>query len=88
MPDERTSPSGDWQEVYAEMGADTSAEGPVHPCPNCRRESTPVFRRVFECEEHGVWTLDKEGNPRHGTKTEARIEPEGTERDSGGTTAD
>ncbi len=88
MPDERTSPSGGWQEVYAEMAADTSTEGPVHPCPNCGRESTRVFRRVFECEEHGVWTLDREGNPRHGTKTGTGSQLPKTETDSSRTTAD
>ncbi|ODR83091.1 hypothetical protein BG842_20250 [Haladaptatus sp. W1] len=71
MPDERTSPSGDWREVYAEMGADTSAEGPVHPCPKCGAESVCVFNRVFECEEHGVWALDRTGKPRIGTATDS-----------------
>jgi hypothetical protein len=71
MPDERTSPSGGWQDVYAEMGADTSAEGPSRPCPKCERESTPVFGRVFECEEHGVWAFDRTGEPRLGTPTDS-----------------
>lgn len=71
MPDERTSPSGDWRDVYAEMGADTSAEGPSRPCPKCSAESERVFSRVFECEEHGVWALDRAGKPRIGTSTDS-----------------
>ncbi len=72
MPDERTSPSGDWQTVYEKMEVDASPEGPVHPCPNCGRESERVFRRVFECDEHGAWTLDLDGNLHTGNKTETR----------------
>ncbi|SIR54595.1 hypothetical protein SAMN05421858_2747 [Haladaptatus litoreus] len=67
MPDERTSPSSGWQEVYDAMETNTSAEGPANPCPDCGAESRRIFRRVFECEEHGVWALDKTGTPRIGT---------------------
>ncbi|WP_227375010.1 hypothetical protein [Haladaptatus halobius] len=70
MPDERTSPSGGWKDVYESMDVETSAEGPAHPCPECGAESTRVFRRVFECEEHGVWALDRTGKPRTGTDPE------------------
>ncbi|WP_435155828.1 hypothetical protein [Haladaptatus sp. DFWS20] len=67
MPDERTSPSSGWQDVYDAMAADTSAEAPANPCPDCGTESRRIFRRVFECDNHGVWALDRTGTPRMGT---------------------
>ncbi|WP_266079236.1 hypothetical protein [Haladaptatus caseinilyticus] len=64
MPDDRTSPSGGWREVYGAMEVDTSAEAPANPCPDCGVESRCIFRRVFECDDHGVWALDATGTPR------------------------
>ncbi|MFB9805476.1 hypothetical protein ACFFQF_08935 [Haladaptatus pallidirubidus] len=72
MPDERTSPSSGWKEVYDAMETDTSAESPANPCPTCGSESNRVFQRVFECEEHGVWALDRGGNPHPGRSTIGR----------------
>ncbi|WP_458207289.1 hypothetical protein [Haladaptatus sp. NG-SE-30] len=76
MPDERDSPSGGWQDVYDAMGAERSAEGPARPCPDCGGESTRIFRRVFECDEHGVWALDRTGRPRMGGDTKPKRRPE------------
>ncbi len=70
MPDERTSPSSGWEDVYGAMDADTSVEGAANPCPDCGAESRRIFRRVFECEDHGVWALDRTGTPRMGRSTE------------------
>jgi len=72
MVDERTSPSGGWEAVYDAMDADTDAEGPARPCPNCDAASERVFDRVFCCPEHGFWALDREQDVRWGDRSGTR----------------
>lgn len=55
MPDDRSSPSAGWREVYAEMGVDTSIEDDEEACPECGRRSPRIYRTVFHCERHGYW---------------------------------
>ena len=54
------------------MDADTDAEGPARPCPNCDAASERVFDRVFRCPEHGFWALDREQGVRWGDRSGTR----------------
>lgn len=76
MVDERSSPSGGWEDVYDAMESDTAAEGPARPCPDCGAESARVFRRVFRCSDHGFWALGRDGDERTGS------DPRGTETEA------
>ncbi|RBI63225.1 hypothetical protein DMJ13_01395 [halophilic archaeon] len=69
MVDERSSPSTGWEEVYDAMDADTDAEGPARPCPDCDAESERVFDRVFRCPDHGFWALGRDGDVRSDNRT-------------------
>jgi hypothetical protein len=56
VPSDGDTPSGGWKEVYAAMGASTSAEAPA-PCPDCDSDLIRVDDRGF-CPDHGFAPAD------------------------------
>ena len=56
MPEEGTSPSGGWAEVYGAMGVSTSVEGDAPTCPDCGEECPRVRVDRYWCPEHGAFT--------------------------------
>jgi hypothetical protein len=56
VPSDGDTPSGGWKEVYAAMGASTSAEVPA-PCPAFDAELIRVDDRRF-CLDHGLTPAD------------------------------
>ncbi|WP_254537856.1 hypothetical protein [Halomarina litorea] len=55
MPDERSSPSGGWREVYREMGVSTRFEADSLDCPDCGGDSPRLHGQTFWCPTHGTW---------------------------------
>lgn len=60
MPEDGTSPSGGWKEVYAAMGVSNSAEADAPPCPDCSEECLRIRVDRYRCLEHGTFaTADR-----------------------------
>jgi hypothetical protein len=57
VPSDGATPSGGWKEVYAAMGASTSAEGPA-PCPDCDASLIRVDADRGFCPDHGFVPAD------------------------------
>lgn len=62
MPEERTSPSGGWREVYGAMDASTDYEpADTLDCPDCGDDSPRIREETFWCPNHGTWTVPASG---------------------------
>ncbi len=57
VPTDGNTPSSGWKEVYAAMGASTSAEAPA-PCPECSEDLIRVDRSRGFCPDHGFAPAD------------------------------
>lgn len=55
MPEEGTSPSGGWREVYDAMSVSTSAEADAPTCPDCGEECFRIRIDRYRCPEHGTF---------------------------------
>lgn len=57
MTDERSSPSGGWREVYAEMAVSIDHEPDSLDCPTCGDDCPRLRTATYWCPTHGTWRL-------------------------------
>ncbi|MFC7155097.1 hypothetical protein ACFQPA_06460 [Halomarina halobia] len=55
MPDERSSPSAGWREVYRAMDAPEPTDEDRRDCPDCGDDSPRVRGDTYWCPKHGTW---------------------------------